>query len=67
MNDNLYTKEIIEDICQEISLDGANAPITNLLGNNLTLYEEVWNLKREHEIQSVRLCEVMEQKGKGKE
>lgn len=77
MNDNLYIEEIIKDICQDISSDEADATIKDLLEknltikdlleNNLTLHEEVKKMKREQEIQSVRMCEDMEQKDKAKE
>ena len=39
----------------------------DLLENNLTLHEEVKKIKREQEIQSVRMCEDMEQMDKAKE
>ena len=63
MNDQLYVEEIIE----EIYLDEANEAIKELLKKNSTLQEEVRKLKREQEIQSVRLCEVLEEKKKIKE
>ena len=67
MNENLFIGERIEDICQEISSDEVDAAITNLPDKNLTLHEEVKKFKREQEIQSIRLCEVMKQKDKEKE
>ena len=59
MNDNLYIEERIEDICQERSSNEANVTITDLLEKILTLQEEVRKLKREQEIQSIRMCGVM--------
>ena len=67
MNENLYTKERIEDIYQERISNEIDATITYLLEKNLTLHEEVRNFKREQKIQSIRLCEVMEQKENYKE
>lgn len=67
MNDSLYTEERIEDICLERNLDEANAEIKDLLEKNSNLQEEVRKMKREKEIQSVRLCEVMEETDKAKE
>ena len=63
MNDQLYVKERIEDIYS----DEANEVIKELLEKNSTLQEEVRKLRREKEIQSIRLCEVMEEKNKIKE
>ena len=67
MNDNLYIKEIIEDIYPERNSDEANKEIKDLLEKNCNLQGEVRKLKREQEIQSIRLCEVMEEKDKAKE
>ena len=67
MNDQLYIEERIEDIQSERNLDEANEAIKELLEKNSTLQEEVRNLRREQEIQSVRLCDVMEDKNKIKE
>ena len=67
MNDELYTEERIEDIHSESNLDEANEAIKELLEKNGKLQEEVRKLKREQEIQLVRLCEVMEEKNKTKE
>ena len=54
-------------MCKERSYDEIDAAIEDLLGKYLTLREEVKKLKREHEIQSIRVCEVMEQKRKAKD
>ena len=62
INDKLYIEERIEDIHSESNLDEANEAIKEPLEMNGTLQEEVRNLRREQEIQSVRLCEVMEEK-----
>ena len=67
MNDNIYIEERIDDICQVRNSDEADATIKDLLEKNLTLHEEVRKLKREQEIQSVRLCELVEEKDKAKE
>ena len=60
MDDNLYIKEKIEDLCPERNSDEADVTINDLLENNFNLQEEVKKIKREQEIQSVRLFEVME-------
>ena len=59
MNDNLYTEERIVDIYLERDSDEVDEAIKDLLKKNSNLQEEVRKLKREQEIQSVRLCEVM--------
>ena len=41
-----------------------DAAVANLMKKNETLTEEVRNLKREQEFQSIFLCEVIEQKKK---
>ena len=55
-----------EDIIPSNS-DDTNEAIKELLEKNDTLQEEVRKLRREKEIQSIRLCEVMEEKNKIKE
>ena len=67
MNEKLYIEERIEDIHSKSNLDEANEAIKELLEKNGTLQEEVRKLRREQEIQSIRLCEVMEEKNKIKE
>ena len=62
MNDHLYIEERIEDLHLSSSSDEANEAIKELLENNGSLQEDVRKLRREQEIQSVRLCEVMEEK-----
>ena len=62
MNDQLYVEERIEDICLEGNSNEANEEIKELLEKNGILQEEVRKLKREQEIQLVRLCEVLEEK-----
>ena len=59
MNDHLYIEERIEDLHSRNS-DEANEAIKELLEKNGSLQEEVRNLRREQEIQLVRLCEVLE-------
>ena len=66
MNDSLYIEEIIEDIYSRNS-DEANEVIKELLEKNNTLQEDVRKLRRDQEIQLVRLCEVMEEKKKIRE
>ena len=63
MNDNFN----IEDIYLERNSDEADEAIKDLLEKDSNLQEEIKKLKREQEIQLVRLCEVMEEKGKVKE
>ena len=67
MNDQLYVEEIIEDIYPKGNSNEANEAIKELLEKNGVLKEEVIKLKRQQEIQSVRLCEVLEEKNKEKE
>ena len=64
MNDHLYTKERIEDLHSESNPDEANEAIKELLEKNGSLQEEIRKLRREQEFQSVRLCEVVEEKNK---
>ena len=63
MDDNLYIEERIEDLCPKRNLDEADAVIKDLLEKKCNI-QEVRKLKRENEIQSVRLCEVMQEKDK---
>ena len=44
-----------------------DATIVDLMDKSNTLKEEVTNLKREHEIQAIRLCEEIELRKKAKE
>ena len=67
MNDNLYTKERIEDIYPEKNVDEVVGEIKDLLENNFNLQGEIKKKKRKQEIHLVRLCEVMEEKDKAKE
>ena len=67
MNDQLYVEERIEDIYSESNSDEANESIKELLEMNSTLQEEVRKLRREQEIKSVRLFEVLKEKNKIKE
>ena len=60
MNDHQYIEEKIEDLLPSSSSDEANQAIKELLAKNGSLQEEVRKLKREQEIQSIRLCEVLE-------
>ena len=60
MNDHLYTEERIEDLHPSSTSDEANDAIKELLEKNGSLQEEVRKLRREQEIQSVRVCEIME-------
>ncbi|MDF3675412.1 hypothetical protein [Enterobacter hormaechei] len=66
MNNKLYIEERIEDLHSRNS-DEVDEAIKELLEKNSTLQEEVKKLRREQEIQLVRMCEVMEQKDKAKE
>ena len=67
MNDHQYIEEKIEDPFSSSSSDEENNAIKELLEKNGSLQEEVRKLKREQEIQSVRLCEILEQRNKMKE
>ena len=66
MNDLKYVEEKIEDFFPSSSSDEANNAIKELLEKNGSLQEEVRKLKREQEIQSIRLCEILEQRNKEK-
>ena len=66
MNDSLYIEERIEDIHTSNS-DEADEAIKKILEKNITLQEEVRKLRRDQDIESVRLCEVMEEKNKIRE
>ena len=61
-----YIEESTKDLCRERSSDEVDATIEDRLGKNLTLHEEIRKLKREQEIHSIRMCEVIEQKEKAK-
>ena len=63
MNNHQY----IEEFFPSSSLDKENNTIKELLQKNGSLLEEVRKLKREQEIQSIRLCEILEQRNKEKE
>ena len=63
MNDHLYIEERIEVFNP---WDEENDAIKELLEKNSSLQEEVRKLRREQEIQSMRLCEIMEEKNKKK-
>ena len=63
MNDHLYIEEIIECLHSKNILDEANEAIKELLEKN-GFVQEVRKLRREQEIRSIRLCEVMEEKNK---
>ena len=67
MNDLKYAEEKIEDLLPSSSSDEANNAIKELLEKNGSLQEEVRKLKREQEIQSIRLCEILEQRNKANE
>ena len=67
MNDLKYVEEKIEDFFPSRSLDEEDNAIKELLEKNGSLQEEVRKLKREQEIQSIRLCEILEQRNKEKE
>ena len=64
MNDHLYNEERIEDFFPSSISDEENNAIKELLEKNGSLQEEVKKLRREQEIQLVRLCEIMEEKKK---
>ena len=67
IKENLYTKERIEDVYPKRNLDEVDKAIKDLLEKNSNLQEEVRKLKREQKIQTIRLCEVMEEIYKAKE
>jgi heme exporter protein D len=65
MNDHQYVETRIEDLIPSSSSNEAseaNNAIKELLQKNGSLQEEVRKLRREQESQSVRLCEIMEQR-----
>ena len=67
MNDHQYIEEKIEDFLPSSYSNEANNEIKELLEKNGSLQEEIRKLKREQEIQSIRLCEILEQRNKAKE
>ena len=67
MNDLRYVEERVEDFFPSNSSDEANNAIKELLEKNGSLQEEVRKCKREQEIQSIRLCEILEQRNKAQE
>ena len=60
-------KRVLKFFFPSSNLDEENDAIKELLEKNGSLQEEVRKLKREHEIQSIRLCEILEQRNKAKE
>ena len=54
-----YQEEVIEDICDEGRSSESNPIISYLLENNNNVNEEVRELKRQHEMHLIRLCEVL--------
>ena len=67
MNDHLYIEERIEYLNSTSNLDEANEAMKEIFEKNGFLQEEVRKLRRKQEIQSVRLCEILEEKNKTKE
>ena len=67
INDHQYIEESIEEFYPSSSIDEENDAIKELLEKNGSLQEEVRKLKREQDIQSIRLCEILEQRNKEKE
>ena len=67
MNDLKYVEEKIEDFFPSSSSDEANNAIKELLEKNGSRQQEVRKLKREQEIQSIGLCEILEQRNKAQE
>ena len=67
MNDLKYVEEKIEDLLPSSSSNEANNAIKELLEKNGSLQEEVRKLKREQEIKSTRLYEILEQRNKTKD
>jgi hypothetical protein len=64
MNDHQYVEVKIEDLLPSSNSEEADQAIKELLEKNGSLQEEVRKLKREQEVQSIRLCEVLEQRNK---
>ena len=60
-------KEIFEDICDEVRSSKTDAAMVDLLEKNKIMNEDVSALKRENEIQSIRLCEFTRKKVKNDE
>ena len=59
MNDHQYIEESIEEFFPSRSSDEENDAIKELIEKNGSL-QEVRKLKREQEIQSIRLFEILE-------
>ena len=64
MNNHFYIEERIEYFHLSSSSDEVNDVIKELFQKNGSLQEEVRKLRREREIWSVRICEIMEDKNK---
>ena len=67
MDDNIYIEEKIKDISQDKCSKKVDAVTRELIEKNHILQDEVTKLRREQEIQLVRMCEIMEQKDKANE
>lgn len=63
-NETTYQEAIIEQIYDENMFDESNATIADLTEKNNGLTEQVKSLRRELDLQSTRMCELMEQKRK---
>ena len=66
-NDTQYKEERNEDLCDEGRSNEIDVAIPYLLDKKKILNEQVRALKKEHEIKSIRLCEVTVQKKKDEE
>ena len=66
-NDTLYKEVDVKDLFNSGNTSDSDATIIDLLEKNKFLSKEFRELTREQEIQSVRLCEVTEQKKKDEE
>ena len=67
MNDHQYVEVMIEELLPSKSSNEADEAIRELLEKNGSLQEEIRKLKREQEIQTIRLCEISEQRYKANE
>ena len=59
-NESNFKEEDIIGLFDDGNPSEYDLAIANLIERNNTLKEEVTNLKREHEIQAIRLCEETE-------
>ena len=63
-NESNFKEEDITRLFDDGNPREYDSAIIDLIESNNTLKEEVTNLKREHEVQAIRLCEEIEKRKK---